>query len=129
MQGVKPAADWMDLKKILSLHRFYIHTADPRFEDGFNMAMLEAMAAGLPVLGNRYPTSPIVNGVNGFLSDNTAELRGYALRLLADRDLALQLGMQAQETVRRKYSPHQFAEKFLSSLCSATAKWNGRLQT
>jgi len=129
MQGVKPAADWMDLKKILSLHRFYIHTADPRFEDGFNMAMLEAMAAGLPVLGNRHPTSPIVNGVNGFLSDDPAELRGYALRLLADRELALQLGAGARETVRRQFSPERFAEGFLASLQAATAKWNSRSQS
>jgi hypothetical protein len=123
MQGVKPAADWMDLKKILSLHRFYIHTADPRFEDGYNMAMLEAMAAGLPVLGNRHPTSPIVNGVNGFVSDDPRELRGYALRLLADRDLALQLGAGARETVRRQFSPERFAAEFTLSLSTATAKW------
>jgi hypothetical protein len=128
MHGVKPASDWKDLKTILSLHRFYIHTADPRFEDGFNMAMLEAMAAGLPVLGNCHPTSPIVNGVNGFLSDDPMELRGHALRLLADRDLARQLGVQAQETVRHKFSPDEFAEKFSSSLSAAAAKWNGRSQ-
>jgi hypothetical protein len=128
MQGVKPAADWNGLKQILSLHRFYIHTADPRFEDGFNMAMLEAMAAGLPVLGNRHPTSPIVNGVNGFLSDDPAELRGFALRLLADRDLALQLGSGARETVRRQFSPERFAEGFLSSLSAATGKWKGPQQ-
>ncbi len=128
MHGVKPAADWKDLKKILSLHRFYIHTADPRLEDGYNMAMLEAMAAGLPVLGNRHPTSPIVNGMNGFLSDDPGELRGLALRLLADRDLALQLGSGARETVRRQFSPERFAQGFLSSLSAARAKWNSPQQ-
>lgn len=126
MQGVRPAADWMDLKKILSLHRFYIHTADSRFEDGFNMAMLEAMAAGLPVLGNRHPSSPIVNGVNGFLSDNPSELRGYALQLLADRELATRLGQRAREAVRKQFSPQRFAQNFLSSLSTATARWNSK---
>jgi hypothetical protein len=124
LQGVKPAANWPDLKKILSLHRFYIHTSDPRFEDGFNMAMLEAMAAGLPVLGNRHPTSPIVNEVNGFLSDDPSELRGYALRLLDDRELALRLGLAASETVRKQFPPERFAQSFFSSVETACTKWN-----
>ena len=78
MEGVLPANDWQDLKLSLSKHRFFIHTADARYEDGYNFATLEAMAAGLPVLGNCNPTTPIEHGVSGFLSDNPAELRGYA---------------------------------------------------
>jgi len=122
LSGVSPAANWTDLKEILSHHRFYIHTADPRFEDGFNMATLEAMAAGLPVLGNRHPTSPIINGVNGFLSDDPAELRGHALRLLADRELAARLGAGARETIRRQFSPKRFADEFGRSLSAAANK-------
>jgi glycosyltransferase involved in cell wall biosynthesis len=78
MPGATAARDWDALKRILSRHRFFVHTADPRFEDGYNMATLEAMAAGLPVLGNRHPTSPVKHGVSGYLSDDPAELRGYA---------------------------------------------------
>src|SRR5215467_1828896 len=52
LEGVGPSRDWEDLKQVLSRHRFYIHTADPKLEDGYNSATLEAMAAGLPVLGN-----------------------------------------------------------------------------
>lgn len=70
MPGVEAAKNWDNLKEMLQLHRFYIHTADPRYEDGVNMATLEAMAAGMPVLGNRHPTSPIEHGKSGFLSDN-----------------------------------------------------------
>jgi hypothetical protein len=128
LSGVRPAADWANLKEILSHHRFYIHTADPRFEDGFNMATLEAMAAGLPVLGNCHPTSPIVNGVNGFLSDDPAELRGHAIRLLTDRELAERLGEGARETVRRQFSPERFAEAFGRALSDATGKWQGSLR-
>ena len=44
MPGVEPAHDWAELKQILSRHRFFVHTADPNLEDGYNMATLEAMA-------------------------------------------------------------------------------------
>ena len=93
MDRVHPADDWDHLKQIFSQHRFYIHTADPRLEDGCNMATLEAMAAGLPVLGNRHPTSPVEHGVSGWLSDDPVELRAYALRLLDDHDLARRMGV------------------------------------
>ena len=47
MPGVRPSRDWNDLKALLSRHRFFIHTANPTLEDGFNMALMEAAAAGL----------------------------------------------------------------------------------
>jgi hypothetical protein len=128
MNGVKAAANWTDLKDILSQHRFYIHTADPQFEDGYNMATLEAMAAGLPVLGNQHPTSPIVNGVSGFLSDDPMELRNHAIRLLADRELAARMGAAAREAVREHFPPSRFAESFGRSLVAARNKWDSRHQ-
>ena len=39
------------------------------------MATVEAMAAGMPIIGNRHPDSPVEHGVNGFLSDDPAELK------------------------------------------------------
>jgi hypothetical protein len=126
MNGVKAANDWTELKDILSHHRFYIHTANPEFEDGYNMATLEAMAAGLPVLGNRHPTSPIIDGVNGFLSDDPTELRSHATRLLQDRELAARMGAAARETVAKRFPPSRFAERFERSILAARNKWNTR---
>lgn len=123
MNGVQPAQSWNDLKSALSRHRFYIHTADPKLEDGFNMATLEAMAAGLPVLGNRHPTSPVEHGVSGFLSNDAAELRDYALRLLTDRELARRMGAAAQRAVAGRFSPARFSESLKRSLAFARRKW------
>jgi glycosyltransferase involved in cell wall biosynthesis len=109
MPGVATAESWDHLKQLLQSHRFYIHTADAQQEDGYNMAMLEAMAAGLPVLGNRHHSSPIVHGVSGFLSDDPQELAHYAKMLLADRELAQRLGMAARRTVQEKFSLQRFA--------------------
>jgi glycosyltransferase involved in cell wall biosynthesis len=123
MPGVRPAHDWGDLKRILSQHRFFIHTADPSLEDGYNMATLEAMAAGLPILGNRHPSSPIVNGLNGFLSDEPLELRALAWKLINDRELAAQLGRGAQETVAELFSVAEFKDGLERAILTAQSKW------
>lgn len=124
--GVEAARNWDHLKTILQSHRFYIHTADPRFEAGHNMATAEAMAAGLPVLGNRHPTSPIKHGVTGFLSDNPRELGRYARMLLEDRNLAELMGWQARKTVAERFSLTRFKHAFLRSIEIARRKWYTR---
>lgn len=122
MPGVEASKNWYNLKEIFQSHRFYIHTADPRYEDGFNMASLEAMAAGMPILGNRHPTSPIEHGKSGFLSDDPHELRKYARLLLEDRDLAVKMGREAQQIVLERFSTIRFKEAFLKSIETARQK-------
>lgn len=123
--GVQASGSWAELKEILQRHRFYIHTADPRLEDGYNTATLEAMAAGLPVLGNTHPTSPIVHGVSGFLTDDPSELAGYARQLLSDRGLAGKMGQAARRVVAEKFSGMAFRMGMLQSIEKAQAIWRG----
>jgi glycosyltransferase involved in cell wall biosynthesis len=124
--GVKAANSWDHLKRIMQSHRFYIHTSKPELEDGYNMASLEAMAAGMPILGNRHPTSPIEHGVSGFLSDDPAELRKYANMLLEDKILATMMGQKARETAIEQFSMTRFKEAFLRSIETARKKWKHR---
>jgi len=126
MAGVQAADNFEHLKKLLASHRFYIHTAEPRYEAGFNMSTVEAMAAGMPVLGNRHPTSPVEHGVSGFLSDEPAQLGEYARQLLADRELAVSMGRQARKTAIRDFSIEKFREGFLKSIEKARKKWLNR---
>jgi hypothetical protein len=126
MPGIEPAHNWTHLKQMLSSHRFYIHTADPRLEDGYNMATLEAMAAGMPVLGNRHPTSPVQHGISGFLSDDPEELRSYANMLIADRNLASGMGEEARKTVAKQFSISRFKKGFIRSIEIARRKWEKR---
>ncbi len=123
--GVSAPASWDDLKKTMQAHRFYIHTAEPLYEAGFNMASIEAMAAGLPVLGNRHPTSPVKHGTSGFLSDDAEELNKYAKMLLEDRKLAELLGQQARKTAAEKFSISRFRDAFARSIETARGKWRG----
>ena len=41
MAEVSAARNWPHLKQLLRSHRFYIHTADPKLEDGYNMEPLK----------------------------------------------------------------------------------------
>lgn len=123
--GSTPAADWTDLKERIAKSRFYIHTADPCLEDGYNMATVEAMAAGLPVLGNRHPTSVVEHEKSGFLSDDPAELRHFAELLLADQNLARRMGQQARLRAAEVWSPERFEKGFLRVLQKARSKFHG----
>ncbi len=123
IDGAAPSESWDDLKLLLSRHRFFVHTADPEMEDGYNMATLEAMAAGLPVLGNVHPSSPIEHGVSGFLSDDPKELRGYAELLLADQELAGRMGQAARLLVTQRFPMEDFVDRFHKAIETARAGW------
>jgi hypothetical protein len=124
--GVEAARDWDHLKTILQSHRFYVHTADPRFEAGHNMATAEAMAAGLPVLSNHHPTSPVKHGITGFLSDDPRELNRYAKILLEDPSLAALMGQRARKVVAQRFSLIRFKHAFTRSIEKARRRWHTR---
>jgi hypothetical protein len=128
MLDVAPAENWDHLKLLLSEHRFFVHTAHPELEDGYNMATVEAMAAGLPILGNRHPSSPIEHGVTGFVADNPMELADYAKRLLADSDLAHKMGQAARETASARFSIRRFVDDFRGVLQLANQRWSSRFR-
>lgn len=124
MPGVTAARDWDDLKRALATHRFLVHTADPRYEDGYNMAVLEAMAAGMPVLTNRHPTTIIRHEQTGLVASTPRELADCAERLLADRDLAAELGNRGRDFVRRFHAPERFASRFRAVIADARRRFN-----
>ncbi len=128
MPGVEPARDWSDLKQLLSAHRFFIHTAGPQLEDGFNMALMEALAAGLPVIGNRHHSSPITHDLNGLLSDDPLELASHAQRLLTDPKLAARLSAAARQLASDRFSPARFADGLSAAISKASEKWQQRPQ-
>lgn len=119
------ARSWDHLKQLLGSHRFIVHTVDAALEDGYNLAMLEGMASGLPVIGTPHPSSPVVHGVNGFLSADPMALRAFAEQLLADRELARRMGRAAREAVREAFPVTTFVESFEKHMARASARWDG----
>jgi len=88
------------------------------------MATIEAMTAGLPVIGNRHAGSPIRHGVSGFLSDDPDELRKYAKMLLEDRDKANAMGEEARKTAIEQFSITRFRDGFWRSIETAREKFH-----
>ncbi len=76
----------------------------PSHAEGMPMSLLEAMAAGLPVVASAVGGIPDVvkNGVNGLLiaPGDPAELERALRRLLRDPQLAAALGAAGRESVR-----------------------------
>lgn len=77
-------------------------------EEGFSNAVLEAMAAGLPLVvtdvgGNR---EAVVDGATGFIVPrrDVVALRAALVRLLCDAELARRLGATGRERVSREFS-------------------------
>ncbi|VAX22013.1 hypothetical protein MNBD_NITROSPINAE03-1201 [hydrothermal vent metagenome] len=85
-----------DLKSYFVHHRFYLNTTVDGFEDGYNLAMLEAMASGMPIVSTANKTSPVTDGVEGFISDDRGYLRRKIGQLMADRDMARRMGARAK---------------------------------
>lgn len=114
--GARPAGSWQELKEYYQSRRALLHTAIPVMEDGYNLAVIEAMASGMPVIATTNPTSPLSDGVNGYISGDVARLRSDVARLLEDRQLATRLGAAARETVRQAFHYRRFADQWQALL-------------
>jgi glycosyltransferase involved in cell wall biosynthesis len=82
--------------------------AMPSIWEGFGLVLLEAMAAGRPIVASRVATIPevVLDGETGLLvpAGDPLALADALARLAADPDLASQFGEAGRERVRRQFS-------------------------
>jgi glycosyltransferase involved in cell wall biosynthesis len=101
-----------ELKRYFSYAAF---VALPSLEDNCPMVVLEAMAAGIPVLASKVGGVPelIETGKTGLLCDpqQPETFRVGAARLLEDRDLARQLANHAKHQALQRFSPRIVAQQ------------------
>jgi glycosyltransferase involved in cell wall biosynthesis len=73
-------------------------------------SLLEAMSCGCAVVSTATCMIPevIENGVNGFISNDEEELKGYIKQLLDDPSLAAKMGHAARKTIVEKFSEESF---------------------
>lgn len=106
------AKNFDELRDHFSRYRVYLNTTVEQYEDGYNLSMLEAMATGMPVISTANQSSPITDGVNGFISNDISYLRQWTKVLLEDVSLAREMGNEARKTVETLFSQNAFLQKW-----------------
>ena len=93
----------------------------PSYAEGLPMGMLEAMAAGLPVVATRVGGIPSVveDGVHGVLVEpgNVVELTEALLRLLRDSALSARMGEAGRQRVAEQYVPERIVPQIEALYC------------
>lgn len=100
----------------------YLYAADIGLncshEEGFSNAILEAMAAGLPVIATRVGgnTDAVSHEVNGLLVNpkDPQDLSQAMLRLILDEKERLRMGHSAQIIARERYSMDHCIDQYAS---------------
>lgn len=116
--GLERQVDELDLRRHVSLlaarsdvdavYRGLDVYAHPSFSEGFSMAILEAMAHGLPLVASSAGGTPeaVVDGGSGILvpPGDGAALASAILELLANPARRLAFGRAGRDRIRRRFS-------------------------
>jgi 2-polyprenyl-3-methyl-5-hydroxy-6-metoxy-1,4-benzoquinol methylase/thioredoxin-like negative regulator of GroEL len=113
------AENFADLLRIYRTHRCLLHVTREAFEDGYNLATLEAMACGMPVVSLANATSPLTHDEDGLLGHSAEELRHHLQHLLEDQERAKSLGAAGRETVAQKFSLEAFGRNWADAVAAA----------
>ncbi len=108
-------AGWADRAKLKEYLRDTTALALPSLEDNCPMVVLEAMAAGVPVVAARVGGLPdlIVDGQTGFFCNplDAASMAEAVERMIADFPASRQVAKRAKEEARRRFHPKIIAQE------------------
>ncbi|MFA5389545.1 MAG: glycosyltransferase family 4 protein [Candidatus Omnitrophota bacterium] len=112
-ENVTFAAPQLNTADALAVMDIFMFTPERR--EGLGLALLEALAAGKPVVATNVGgiSSVVENGINGFLVEPSkpGPLAVSVLRLLSDKELCARMAQAGIKTVAEKFSMAAMAEK------------------
>jgi glycosyltransferase involved in cell wall biosynthesis len=104
--------EYKELPKLFFSHHCYLFCGD---REGSSLAMIEAVAHGMPVIASDHPGNRtfVLNNKNGFLFEfkNIEQLKGSMLQLLSERTL-LPIFSKASVEVAKNNSWGEIARKY-----------------
>jgi glycosyltransferase involved in cell wall biosynthesis len=101
-----------DPKKILENSDIFVYYSH---YDSFGLALLEAMACGLPVVTNEYgPANEIIeNEADGYIGATNEAYLEYLLNLLRDVELRTKIGENARKAVEAKFDWAKTVDEYI----------------
>ena len=105
------------LPGVMAAHRFFFN---PIRWTSLGLAIIEAMMVGLPIVG--LATTELVtvirNGENGFIDTRLDPLVDAMQRMLAQPELARELGAAARRTAEERFGIDRFVADWLDALAT-----------
>lgn len=114
---------WKSRAELRSFYQAADLVINPSLYEGMPNVVLEAMACGRPVLASRVPgnDTAVVDRVTGYLfsPDDATDFANCICKLIAQVDIANQLGAAARIRAERDYSWARTAQSYLELLAVA----------
>jgi glycosyltransferase involved in cell wall biosynthesis len=128
MSELKRQADSLNIEKHVRFFGFqdnastlypafdiYCHSSIERAEEAFPLAILQALAVGLPVVSTNVGSINLMveNGISGYLTppENPKRFADALLKIIADRDLRRSMGKASFDLFNRQYHASVMAER------------------
>lgn len=103
-----------DMHRVLPCLDLVVH---PALMEGLGVSLLQAAAAGVPIIGSRAGGIPeiVQDGVNGMLVEpgDTGQLLAAVEKLLANPDLMRQMGQAGRGLVKSQFSIATMVDRYL----------------
>lgn len=109
--AITPASREAYIKKLCEYQIFVFLLRYP-WEDGYNLAMLEAMQSGMAIVSLLHPYSLIEDGKNGYLCKTENEMLEKIQFLQATPSVVEKMGRRSQEIIKEKFSLKDFVDKW-----------------
>ncbi len=106
-------AGWSDPRTFFPTTNLFLYYS---YHDNMPNAVLEAMAAGLPVLTNRVGAidEMITSGVDGIIVDTPERYQRALVNLLSDSALRRSIGRAARTTIEQRFSWSTVVQRYLA---------------